>query len=178
METIISNRALHPAFLEIFETEDHYRHNVVKITLGSSTHSYWQTNTSIYHFLQPLGLHQLSETLLAWGLDRNTELYRKLYRDMGCSLFNYKEIFYMPNDAYHPSQYIPNAKKTALPDKNIGLQQNSIELIDSTYVQLAGLSNSIQDMATCLNTAGYSIFTICPHCRMNDYKHTDLCINK
>ena len=53
-------------------------------------------------------INDLIPLLDSLGYDKNSEVYRKLYRDMGYSLFGYWEVFYWVANNSEADKYVPN----------------------------------------------------------------------
>ena len=77
-------------YLEIFEAEKHHTHRVVEID-GITR---WEENEAINSLVDASGLNLIVRGLYENGYDKNSEVYRELYRNMGYSLSGYWEIFY------------------------------------------------------------------------------------
>ena len=76
---------------EMLKTEQHHGHEIVVID-GVLR---WKENPLISHLVDnTLNLNDLLRLLNTMGYDKNSEVYRKLYRNMGYSLSGYWEIFY------------------------------------------------------------------------------------
>ena len=75
----------------IFKTEHHHNHEVV---MDGNTIC-WKPN-GLSNDLADEGISpaKMASCLLLMGLDLNSEVYRKFYRDLGISLAEYKNIFY------------------------------------------------------------------------------------
>ena len=95
---------------KIFKAEKHHNHRIVKDHRGELC---WEEKPRINELLdQGPGLNYLLPILTSLGYDKNSEVYRKLYRDMGYPLEGYWELFYweVNNEA---------AKKYKSPKANI-----------------------------------------------------------
>lgn len=84
-------------YQEIFKKESHHSHNIVMID-GVIR---WKKNLLVGMMADKIGLNDLVIILYEKGYDKNSEVYRQLYRDIGYSLSGYWEIFYweMNNEA-------------------------------------------------------------------------------
>lgn len=80
-----------PEYREILDTETHHDHIIIKDSDGVLR---WKENAQVPHLLEKINLNHLIPLLKTLGYDQNSEIYRKLYRDMGYSLSGYWEIFY------------------------------------------------------------------------------------
>jgi hypothetical protein len=57
-----------------------------------------------------MNFNKVIEEFLYRGLDKNSDEYRKVYRDIGYSLDGYWEIFYWEVNNPIASKYLPNEK--------------------------------------------------------------------
>jgi RNAse (barnase) inhibitor barstar len=78
-------------FVQMLETETHHDHEIV---MGRYDVLKWKENTIVVESLDKINLNDLIQLLYSLGYDKNSEVFRKLYRDMGYSLDGYWEIFY------------------------------------------------------------------------------------
>ncbi len=78
-------------YQEIFAAETHHKHQIIKDDCGTLR---WKQNQDVCMLLESISLNDLCPLLCCLGYDKNSEVYRKLYRDMGYSLFGYWEVFY------------------------------------------------------------------------------------
>ena len=88
---------LHEDYTEMMKTESHHDHVIVNIN-GMDR---WKENEIVDRITtEAISLNDLCPLLCELGFGKNSEVYRKLYRDMGYSLRGYYEIFYwdMNND--------------------------------------------------------------------------------
>ena len=73
------------------EKESHHQHEIV---LGDDNVLYWKANPDVVKLFERIDVNDAVEMLEILGYGKNSEIYRKLYRDIGCSLVGYWEIFY------------------------------------------------------------------------------------
>ena len=78
-------------YAEILERESHHDHELLVDNEGKL---WWKENPDFISMKDKLGLEKILNTLRYLGYGKNSELYRKLYRDNGYSMFGYWEIFY------------------------------------------------------------------------------------
>lgn len=79
-------------YREILDKETHHEHVIIKDQHGTIR---WKANPDVRHFIdEKISLNDLCPLLHCLGYGKNSEVYRKLYRDMGYSLSGYWEIFY------------------------------------------------------------------------------------
>ncbi len=81
-------------YQEIFKRESHHDHEIIEDDNGTLR---WKENPIVREMTghgNPISLNDLLPMLCSMGYGKNSEVYRKLYRDMGYSLFGYWEIFY------------------------------------------------------------------------------------
>lgn len=105
-ETIIKRSQITDRdFKKMLKTERHHKHPIIK---GADGRPRWKENPAVNKILdESISLNDLIPLLHHLGYDKNSEVYRQLYRDMGYSLFGYWEVFYWevnnPDaDAYQP----------------------------------------------------------------------------
>ncbi len=91
-------------YKEILEKESHHDHGLVM----DGTVLRWKKNPSIEKQLEKLDLNQLLILFEKLGYGKNSEIYRKLYRDMGYSLSGYWEIFYWESNNELAHEYNPS----------------------------------------------------------------------
>ena len=96
---------------EILDKETHHNHLIVEDANGVLR---WKENPVVNLYLSKISLNDLLPLLMQLGFDKNSEVYRKLYRDMGYSLYGYWEIFYFSSNNPNKKKYKPstNAKRT------------------------------------------------------------------
>jgi hypothetical protein len=92
------------AYRLILETETHHDHEIIV----SGGNYYWKKNEIVDAILEKLSLNDIIPLLHSLGYGKNSEIYRKLYRDMGYSLEGYWEIFYWEVNNPIASEYHPN----------------------------------------------------------------------
>lgn len=94
METI-KREALEESYGDMLKTESHHKHEIIKDEHGVVK---WKENPKVRETMKQenVGLGELIKTLDVIGYDRNSEVLRKLYREMGVSLSSYITMFYDP----------------------------------------------------------------------------------
>lgn len=86
------NNNINDIYKLIINTECHHDHVIIRDNNGVLR---WKENKIIREFLDNCGgLNNVIPLLNNLGYDKNSEIYRKLYRDLGYSLFGYWEVFY------------------------------------------------------------------------------------
>jgi hypothetical protein len=103
METVNRQTILNEYYKEILEKEAHHDHEIIYI----NGRLLWKPNPIVCELLQRIDLSRLVKLILDLGYDKNSEVYRKLYRDMGYSLSGYYEIFYDELNNTNVLQYNP-----------------------------------------------------------------------
>ena len=93
-------------YLLILEKETHHNHEIIEDEHGVIR---WKENKNVELFLKNISLNDLCPLLNSLGYDKNSEIYRKLYRDMGYSLNGYWEVFYWEFNNENSDEYVPNA---------------------------------------------------------------------
>ena len=77
-------------YKKMFEDESHHNHPIDYVN-GVYR---WRRSTIVHTLVtETLNLDNIVRLLLALGYDKNSEVYRKLHRDMGVSIYNYS--FYL-----------------------------------------------------------------------------------
>ncbi len=87
-------------YKEILDKEWHHDHEIIEDEKGTFR---WKENPKVSEIIDKGILNDLWYLFHTMGLNKNSEEVRKLYRDMGYSLFGYWEIFYweMNNENAH-----------------------------------------------------------------------------
>jgi len=97
-----------PTYRQILDTEKHHDHKIVKTEDGTLR---WKENPIVRDLLdKKLDLNHLWVLFHSLGYGKNSEITRKLYRDMGYSLNGYWEIFYWDANNDNADEYVPNSK--------------------------------------------------------------------
>jgi hypothetical protein len=92
----------HELFAEIMEKESHHNHGIVL----KGDRPRWQENPRISKLVDDMGgMNNVVSFMYSIGLTKNSEEYRKLYRDIGYSLYGYWEIFYWEMNNEDASDY-------------------------------------------------------------------------
>lgn len=96
-------------YITIFINEQHHDHKIIRDENGTLR---WKENPSVRKAIDTkrVDLNELLVLFHHLGYDKNSEVYRKLYRDMGYSLYGYWEIFYWEVNNPKAGKYRPNAK--------------------------------------------------------------------
>ena len=88
----IERKNVPAVYQEMMKTESHHDHEIIKDGGGTMR---WKEKRRVYQLLKSIPLNEMIELMYLMGLTKNSEAYRKLYRDMGYSLDGYWEIFYL-----------------------------------------------------------------------------------
>ena len=91
----------------VLDTETHHNHDIIEDDNGVLR---WAANPDIIRIMENISMNDLSMLLIELGYDQNSEIYRKLYRDIGYSLYGYWEVFYWEVNNEKAYDYVPNAK--------------------------------------------------------------------
>ncbi len=78
------------AYVEILKKESHHDHKIVEIN-GIFR---WEKIPEKLLIVDECGLNKVVEKMIDLGLDKNSEEWRALYRNLGYSLNGYWEVFY------------------------------------------------------------------------------------
>ena len=81
----------HELFAEIIKKESHHDHEIVDEGHGAR----WKEDPDVCKLVDDMGgLNNIVRLFFSLGITKNSEEWRKLYRDIGYSLYGYWEIFY------------------------------------------------------------------------------------
>jgi hypothetical protein len=78
-------------YSQIMETEKHHSHEIIETESGVLR---WKKDPLTDLLVGCGDLNDIIMTLYGKGHDKNSEIYRELYRKMGYSLSGYWEVFY------------------------------------------------------------------------------------
>ena len=79
-------------FAEIMRKEAHHDHEIVQV---EGDRPRWKEDPRISKLVDDMGgMNNVVNFMYSIGLTKNSEEYRKLYRDIGYSIYGYWEIFY------------------------------------------------------------------------------------
>lgn len=109
-------------FRLILDTETHHNHEIIKDEDGNLR---WKPNLDVCKIKERLSVNEIIPLFCHLGYGKNSEVYRKFYRDIGYTLFGYWEIFYWEVNNEEVGEYKPNSKK------NKSKKSISIDLTDS-----------------------------------------------
>ena len=104
MKIVNRNEITDETYRVILDVETHHNHEIYEDDKGVLR---WKENPSVNKLLSKISLNDLCPLLSILGYGKNSEVYRKLYRDMGYSLFGYWEIFYWEANNENASEYVP-----------------------------------------------------------------------
>ena len=93
-------------YAKLLKKETHHNHEIIKV--GNTL--IWKPNEEAQRYLENISLNDLCPLLSSLGYGKNSEVYRKLYRDMGYSIFGYWEIFYWVVNNPDAKKYKPLIK--------------------------------------------------------------------
>jgi hypothetical protein len=110
MVTIVQRDLVPEDYQEMLKTEAHHNHPIVLVD-GVLR---WQADPFICELYKAIGLNEIVHQFYENGLNKNSEVWRELYRKMGYSLSEYWEIFYWEVNNESASEYKP---PTSVPDK-------------------------------------------------------------
>jgi hypothetical protein len=76
---------------EIMRKESHHDHKII----DCDGRPRWKEDPKVSELVEAMGgLNNIVRFFFAMGITKNDEVWRKLYRDIGYSLYGYWEIFY------------------------------------------------------------------------------------
>ena len=81
----------YPAYTDILDAETHHNHKIIMDEGGIIR---WKEKPVVREMVDAIGLNEIIVRLNINGFDKNSEIYRKIYRGLGYSLYGYWEIFY------------------------------------------------------------------------------------
>lgn len=106
LEITISRESItEDLYQEIFEKESHHNHEIIKDEHGTLR---WKRNDRVDKLVDEVGLNGIMMLFYNLGLTKNSELIRKMYREMGYSLYGYWEIFYWEVNNSESDEYRKN----------------------------------------------------------------------
>lgn len=103
--SIIDRKDLPNEYAEMMATESHHDHEVVNVN-GVLR---WKQDDFISRFTDACNLNDIVVGLYSNGHNKNSEIYRELYRKMGYSLSGYWEVFYWDMNNDRCFEYAPPA---------------------------------------------------------------------
>lgn len=90
----------------MLKTEKHHQHEIIEDEHGTYR---WKANSIVRELIDDkIDLNDLVLLFHHLGYDKNSEVYRQLYRDMGYSLSGYYDIFYWEANNEAVDEYVPN----------------------------------------------------------------------
>jgi len=89
-------------YRQIFEMEKHHNHEVVMTENGILR---WKENPDVINMVRKIGLNDIVALFYTLGIDKNNEIHRKLFRDIGYSLSGYWEVFYWTVNNEYAEEY-------------------------------------------------------------------------
>lgn len=108
MDKIINRQDItEDVYREILDCEIHHDHTIIETSMGTLR---WEENPSVRRLVDKCGLNELVELFYHLGYNKNSEIFRKMYRDMGYSLYGYWEIFYWEMNNEQSQDYIEERK--------------------------------------------------------------------
>lgn len=91
-------------YQEMLKTESHHSHLIVDDEHGTLR---WEENLHVNELMKSISLNDLIPLLTIIGHDKNSEVYRSLYRNMGYSLSGYTDVFYWECNNEDMDEYRP-----------------------------------------------------------------------
>lgn len=92
-------------YREILDVETHHDHIIIEDEHGTLR---WKEDPKLRNLVDHIGVNEIWHLFHHIGLDKNDEPVRKMYRDMGYSLFGYWEVFYWEANNDRASEYMPS----------------------------------------------------------------------
>ena len=94
-------------FIKIIKKESHHNHEIIQDEEGIL---YWKPDQNLCAEIEGKNINDNIIYFHSNGLDKNSEEYRKFYRDMGYSLLGYWNIFYCKTNNPICTNYRKNCK--------------------------------------------------------------------
>ena len=94
-------------FIEIMKKESHHSHEIIQDNEGIL---YWKPDQNLCAEIEGKNINDNIFYFHSNGLDKNSEEYRKFFRDMGYSLLGYWNIFYCKTNNPICTNYRKNCK--------------------------------------------------------------------
>ena len=94
-------------FIKIIKKESHHNHEIIQDEEGIL---YWKPDQNLCAEIEGKNINDNIFYFHSNGLDKNSEEYRKFYRDMGYSLLGYWNIFYCKTNNPICTNYRKNCK--------------------------------------------------------------------
>ena len=94
-------------FIKIIKKESHHNHEIIQDEEGIL---YWKPDENLCAEIEGKNINDNIFYFHSNGLDKNSEEYRKFYRDMGYSLLGYWNIFYCKTNNPICTNYRKNCK--------------------------------------------------------------------
>lgn len=109
LKIVQPNEITSDTYIAMLKREPH-GHLLVKDSQGKIC---FLADTKIIALVKIMGLNGIIQLFTRYGLTKNSEIYRKLYRDMGYSLYGYWEIFYCELNNEDADEYKYSCHKSA-----------------------------------------------------------------
>lgn len=109
MKTVARDSITDETLREILNVETHHDHEIVMDEDGTLR---WKVDPKVRGVVDKIGLNDLFCLFHDMGLglhNKNSEPIRKLYRDIGYSLFGYWEVFYWEVNNENAKNYNPTS---------------------------------------------------------------------
>jgi len=94
-------------FIKIIKKENHHKHEIIQDEDGRL---FWKPDENLCAEIEGKNINDNIFYFHSNGLDKNSEEYRKFYRDMGYSLLGYWNIFYCKINNPICNNYKKNSK--------------------------------------------------------------------
>ena len=103
---IVQRKDLPEDYAEMMQTEAHHDHVIIRDDNGTLR---WKENPDALRLWKslPNGLNDLIPIFHGMGYDKNSEVLRQFYRDIGYSLSGYWEILYWELNNADADEYVP-----------------------------------------------------------------------
>ena len=108
-EKIVSRESItDETYREVLDVETHHNHEIIQDERGTLR---WKENPGVRKMVdEKMNLNDIWRLFFSLGITKNSEIIRKLYRDMGYSLYGYWEVFYWEANNDDAADYVPSAE--------------------------------------------------------------------
>lgn len=115
--TISRDSIKEEVYREILDVETHHSHEII----DDGGVFRWKKNEHVRDLANKIGINDIVDLFYSMGYSKNSEVFRKFYRDIGSSLYAYWEVFYWEVNNEESEEYIEDRKA-----KNRDIKINTI----------------------------------------------------
>lgn len=111
MRTVNRNEITDPNCRAILDIETHHDHEIIE---GEEGVFRWKPNHVVIELVKEMDLDNIMWLFQQLGLNANSEITRKLYRNLGYSLHAYWKLFYTEGSNRQAKEYKPQPEITTI----------------------------------------------------------------